>query len=110
MRKKRKVNHRELLDSSAIIKAVAESVQEVVSRKDTYALGVLLHDAATQQYINRLAPMQAIAMQSMQINHPKRALRYLAAIRKLRKANVLSELQIKKDITAQLLARQNDLK
>ena len=110
MKINRILNRRKPSNNSAFTESLACSEQKVMCQNDVYTLGVLMRDSTTLQYLKKLASMQAIAMQSLQINHQKRALRYLAAIRYLRKTTEIPELQIRQDITAQLLERQNDLK
>ncbi|MCM3174402.1 hypothetical protein [Paenibacillus sp. MER 99-2] len=77
-------------------------VNEVPSHSDSYMLGILMNDLDTLQHIKVMEHMQAIVMQSLQVNHSKRALWYLVAIRKMRKKYGKQSTQLRDSLTEKL--------
>lgn len=75
------------MTKDSLIQEALCTINEIPDNPHVYMTGVLLNDSDTQNYIEIIAHMQAVIMQSVQVNNPKRAIRYIVAFDRLLKNN-----------------------
>jgi hypothetical protein len=82
------------------------AINEVSNNSHMYMTGILLNDFDAQNFIKMLAHIQAIIVQSVQVNNPKRTLKYIVAFNRLLKSNNLLAYRLRNSITNYLLRPQ----
>ena len=88
-----------------LFKEALSITNKVTDNPDVYITGVLLNDCEVQNHIEILAYMQSIIMQSLQVNYPKRSLRYIIAFSKLLENNHSMVNRLEKSITDYMISK-----
>ena len=73
------------MTNDSLVRESLYIANEISNNPDVYITGVLLNDYDAQNNIEILAHMQSIIMQSLQVNNPKRAIKYIAAFSRFKK-------------------------
>ena len=90
------------MNEAGIIQYIFNLMNEIPHKADSYLTGILLNDKKIKTQINILTHMQAIIIQSLQMNDIKRAVKYALAYRCIIKKSVLKETSLKESITKTL--------
>lgn len=96
------------MNENLLIQEALLMVDEVPNNPNLYMAGVLFNDSDTQNYIEALARVQAVIIQSIQVNNPKRAIRYIGAFNLLLKNNVSLTEHLRETLTDYLLSSPID--
>jgi len=91
------------MNIDSLLHEVFLMANEVPSNPNAYVSGILLNDDKIKDHMTTLAHMQAIIMQSLQVNNKKRAMKYIMAFHVLSRRNVLIEENLTESITSKLV-------
>lgn len=91
------------MTKDTILQKLLCTVNEVYENPSVYMIGALLNDSEVLNHLETLALIQSIVMQSVQVNNPKRAIKYIAAFNSLVKTNTGFVERLKNSITVSAL-------
>jgi len=84
-------------ENHALIQDALNTLEAISQYSAMFKAGILLNDEGLKKHIDKLANIQAIIMQSLQVGNQKRALRYLVVFHDLNKNNAGLEAKLAHD-------------